>query len=153
MLGGQDKWRIRKATKSDASNVVSFLEKQRRPKRSDFAISDYFIAECSGNIVGCIALRNKEKLGYLYGLAVDRQWRRRGIGHALTQHGLDCLRKKGARSAFTLVMFWNIRFVKHHGFRVIDKRSLRLVNLHQDFVDKWCARSVLLVADLRQPKS
>jgi hypothetical protein len=45
-----------------------------------------------------------------------------------------------------LVMFWNIQFVKRHGFELADKRTKAdLKNLHPDFVDKWAARSALMV--------
>jgi N-acetylglutamate synthase-like GNAT family acetyltransferase len=147
----QDEWHIRRATEADSEAIANFLERQHRPKRSDWVISEYFIAEGEGDIVGCVAVRDRERFGYLYGLAVDKSWRRRGIGHALTQHCLDWLCEKGADSAFTLVMFWNIRFVKQHGFELADRHMKRdLGNLHRDFVDKWSARSVLLVADLRK---
>ena len=147
----QDKWHIRRATEADSEAIANFLERQHRPKRSDSVVSEYFIAESLGKIVGCVAAQDKGRFGYLYGLAVEKSWRRRGIGHALTQHGLDWLREKGADSVFTLVMFWNIRFVKQHGFELADRHMKQdLGNLHQDFIDKWNARSVLLVADLRK---
>lgn len=148
----QTPWKIRRATRSDLNAILSFLEAQHRPKRSDFVVSEYFIAESLEKIIGCVAARDKEGFGYLYGLAVERSWRRRGIGHSLTQHGLDWLSDKGAESVFTLVMFWNIRFVKKHGFELADRRKKRdLGSLHDDFVDRWSARSVLMIKDLRQP--
>ena len=140
-------WKIRKARKSDAEAIVRFLETQHRPKRSDFVVSEYFVAESLGQIVGCIATRKRAQRGYLYGLAVEKSQRRRGVGHALTEHCLNHLRREGADLVFTLVMFWNIRFIKQHGFKLANRKTKTdLKDLHPDFVDKWSARSALFAA-------
>jgi N-acetylglutamate synthase-like GNAT family acetyltransferase len=143
----QTQWKIRKARKSDADGIVRFLETQRRPRRSALKVSEYFIAESLGKIVGCIAARKRAQRGYLYGLAVEKSHRRRGIGHALTTCGLNRLRREGVDVVFTLVMFWNIRFIKQHGFELVDKKGkVQLKDLHSDFVDDWAVRSALFVA-------
>lgn len=151
--GVQDTWTIRTATDADAKAITCFHRLLNRPQRSDSISSEYFLAETDGKIVGCGAVRARGQLGYLYGLAVEKSWRRRGIGHTLTNRRLDWLRETGVDSVFVLVMFWNIRFFKRHGFTLADRlRKRELVSLHQDFIDKWSARSVLLVADLCQPQ-
>lgn len=148
------KWNIRRATEADSEAIVDFQERLRRPKRFDSVTTEYLIAEDSGKIVGCSAARAREKSGYVYGLVVDKPWRRRGIGHTLVKENLARLRAEGSNSAFVLVMFWNIRFFKKHGFELADRLKKReLGSLHQDFTDTWSARSVLLVTDLRQPPS
>jgi N-acetylglutamate synthase-like GNAT family acetyltransferase len=151
---GKHPWAIRRATHEDSDLITRFHRNQNRPNRSDSVASEYFIAEVSGDIVGCAATRLTDGLGYFYGLAVDKAWRRRGIGHDLTRCALDWLRNRGAKSTFTLVMFWNIRFFKRHGFELADRRTKQDLNgLHQDFTDKWSVRSVLLVIDFNQTKS
>lgn len=145
----QNGWAIRRATETDSEAIADFHEMQHRPKRSDSVISEYFIAESSESIVGCVAVRDRGRFGYLYGLAVDKSWRRRGIGHALTQHCLEWLCERGVDAAFTFVMFWNIRFVKRHGFRLSDRKGVTdLVSLHHDFTDNWSSRSALMRVDL-----
>ncbi len=147
----QNTWTIRRATEADTKAITSFQDELNRPRRSDTIASEYFLAEESGNILGCAAVRTRGPNGYLYGLAVSKSWRRHGIGHALTDRRLDWLRETGAASAFVLAMFWNIRFFKQHGFERVDPRKKRdLGDLHQDFIEKWSARSVLLVTNLRQ---
>jgi N-acetylglutamate synthase-like GNAT family acetyltransferase len=148
---GKHEWEIRRGTDEDAEIITRFHRNQNRPNRSDSVASEYFIAEVSGDIVGCAAARLTNGVGYFYGLAVDKAWRRRGIGHDLTRYALDCLRTTGAKSAFTLVMFWNIRFFKRHGFELADRRTKQVLNgLHRDFTDKWSVRSVLLVIDFKK---
>lgn len=140
-------WQIRKANAADGHAIQSFLETQQRPKRADLMVTEYFLAESLGQIVGCVAARAKAQVGYLYGLAVGKTWRRSGIGHELTQHGLESLWADGVADVFALVMFWNIKFVKKHGFERVDKANkTHLRDLHSDFLDSWAARSTLMVA-------
>lgn len=150
--GVQGPWEIRKAKETDSRAIASFQKLQNRPPRSDSVGSEYFLAETGGNIVGCAAVRARDDLGYLYGLAVAKSWRRQGIGHALTNRRLDWLREAGVNSAFTLVMFWNVRFFRQHGFELTSRKQRDLGSLHDDFTDKWSARSALLVIDLREPQ-
>lgn len=145
---------IRLATDADAATINHFQRRLNRPERSDSKTVEYFIAEIDGEIAGCAAVRARESVGYLYGLVVDKDLRRRGIGHALTQCRLDCLRETGAHSAFVLAMFWNVRFFKRHGFEVVDKkRFTHLGSLHNDLTEKWSSRSTLLAAELLPPLS
>ncbi len=140
-------WQIRSANTTDAAAIQSFLGAQRRPARADFVAAEYFLAESLGQIVGCVAARASAQVGYLYGLAVAKMWRRSGMGHQLTQHGLESLWAQGVSDVFALVMFWNIKFVKKHGFELVDKRKkIQLRNLHPDFLDGWAARSSLMVS-------
>jgi len=120
-----------------------------RPLRSDSVITEYFVAVSAQGIVGCAAVRKQDNLGYLYGLAVDKSWRRKGIGHTLTQKRLDWLRAQDVALAFVMSMFWNVRFFKKHGFSLTNKGTkLELKGLHNDFSDCWSTRSSLLVVDL-----
>jgi amino-acid N-acetyltransferase len=96
-------------------------------------------------VIGCAAVRKNGDVGYLYGLAVDKAWRRRGIGHALTEERLDWLRNEAASTAYVLAMFWNVRFFRKHGFELADRSLAReLEHLHGDFSQSWSARSALL---------
>jgi N-acetylglutamate synthase-like GNAT family acetyltransferase len=100
-------------------------------------------------IVGCAAVRKRGKVGYLYGLAVDKAWRRQGVGHTLTCERLNWLCTQRATSALVLAMFWNVKFFKKHGFILTNKSTFtRLERLHCDFSDRWGTRSALLVLDL-----
>ena len=146
---GQPAWSIRRATARDHEGVVELQKRLNRPSRSNSVIREYFLAINEQRIVGCAAVRKSGNRGYLYGLAVDKPWRRRGVGHALTQKRLDWLRGQNVVSAFVMAMFWNVRFFKKHGFIVTKKGAMtELKQLHSDFKDSWSTRSALLVADL-----
>ena len=143
----EEEWSIRKATEADSEAIVDLLKRCGRLKESDFVVSEYFIAESFGKVIGCVAARKRARSGYLYRLVVEKSHRRHGIGHALTQFGLDWLSGQGVASVFALVMFWNIRFVKRHGFELATSSvKSDLQSLHSDFVDRSMARSALVVS-------
>ena len=146
---GHPLWSIRKAKSKDLDAVTDLQNRTNRPARSDSVVSEYFVAVSGLRIVGCAAVRKRGKVGYLYGLAVDKAWRRQGIGHTLTRARLDWLCTQRATSALVLAMFWNVKFFKMHGFILTSKRAFAgLERLHRDFSDRWSTRSALLVLDL-----
>jgi len=140
---------IRRAESGDAHVVTELQKRTNRPARSDSVLSEYFVAVAASSIIGCAAVRKRSDVGYLYGLVVDKSWRRQGIGHALTWKRLNWLHTQKAKSALVLAMFWNVRFFKKHGFKLANKSKFaKLDRLHSDFSDKWSARSALLILDL-----
>lgn len=139
------KWSIRRAIADDRKAISQLQKRLHRPPRSDSAILEYIVAESDSTIIGCAAVRKRDGLGYLYGLVVDKPWRRKGVGHALTQQRLDWLRDENVRSVFVMAMFWNIKFFKKHRFVLVKKEESRgLARLHRDFIDQWSNRSALL---------
>jgi N-acetylglutamate synthase-like GNAT family acetyltransferase len=138
-------WRLRRARKGDWSAILSLQSVENRPSRQDSTVSEYFVALVDRELVGCVAGRCEGGAGYLYGLVVAKKWRKKGIGHALTDICLAHLRRAKARAVFALSMFWNVRFFKNHGF-VIVKRGLfpELVAVHADFAANWSRHSTLL---------
>jgi len=145
----QATWLIRRATADDKEGVDELQRRMNRPSRSNSVISEYFVAVSKHAIVGCAAVRKRGNLGYLYGLVVDKSWRRKGIGHALTQQRLEWLCDQNVASVFVMAMFWNIKFFKKHGFILAGKGNVRgLEQLHGDFSDSWSVRSALLIVNL-----
>lgn len=143
-------WSIRRTRAEDAPSVFALQRQLNRPARSDSDISEYFVAISGPQLLGCAAVRKRGDVGYLYGLAVQKSCRGRGIGHALTQARLDWLLAEKAATAFVMAMFWNVRFFQKHGFSLTNREEkIRLRELHNDFKDAWSARSALLRLQLR----
>jgi N-acetylglutamate synthase-like GNAT family acetyltransferase len=143
------RFRIRKARKHDWRGIAQLHCSQNRPIRRDSSVSDYFVALASEELIGTSAVRFKADTGYLYGLVVERQWRKQGIGHALICACLNHLREARVRRVLALVMFWNIRFFRKHGFTVIERTSVpAAAGIHGDFCQEWSRRSTLLCADI-----
>ena len=143
-------WSIRRAAPAEWESILKLQERLNRPRRSDSVCSEYFVAVSGGDIVGCAAVRKRERVGYLYGLAVDKPWRRRGIGHALTEVRLDWLREQNAQVALVMTMFWNVGFFKKHQFSLANRRQMttELELLHSDFSDTWSRKSALLSVEI-----
>ena len=143
-----ENFKIRHASYGDWSAILALHHSMNRPVRTDSVASEYFVA-ITDSIVGCGAARKKGNIGYLYGLAVDKLWRRQGIGHTLTQRRLDWLGGQGVTSVFVFAMFWNVRFFRKHGFELASKSLLpTLQDLHGDFSQRWSTRSALLSCNL-----
>ena len=125
--------------------ILRLQSGENRPARRDSKVQEYFVADAGGQIVGCAAVRAKQNTGYLYGMVVNKAWRKRGIGHALTDARLTSLEKSGVTTAFGLSMFWNLRFFRKHGFTVVQRTAFpELQQLHGDFLEGWSRRSALI---------
>ena len=146
-------WSIRRAKSTDWKSIQELQQRLNRPLRTDSVASEYFVAVSGAHIVGCAAVRKRGGIGYLYGLAVDKPWRRQGIGHALTEARLHWLREHATQVAFVMAMFWNIKFFRKHDFSLADRNGIAALDrLHSDFVDSWSRRSALLSVDIGQVK-
>jgi N-acetylglutamate synthase-like GNAT family acetyltransferase len=138
-------WEIRTATLRDWPEILRLQRTGNRPRRTRSSPPEYIVAMVADEMVGCIGARCADRIGYIYGLVVGKNWRRKGIGHFLTQTCIDGLRKAGVTEVFVLSMFWNIRFFKKHGFALVQRSSFsHLVTVHDDFSQKWGSRSALL---------
>lgn len=142
-------YRIRKARRPDWPKILRLNSQQNRPARKDSVVSEYFVAYAGAEIVGAAAIRLIRNTGYLYGLVVARDWRQRGIGHALISACLDHVRVVGGERVLAFAMFWNIRFFRRHRFYPIKRSSLSEPDsLHGDFTEEWCRHSALLCTDV-----
>lgn len=65
------------------------------------------LAEEDGVLAGAVLCSTDGRRGYLHHLAVDPQFRRRGIGRALVEHSLDCLRREGIQKCHIFVYHEN----------------------------------------------
>jgi N-acetylglutamate synthase-like GNAT family acetyltransferase len=142
---GEELWNLYKAHKADWPAIVDLQSAENRPMHQDSRVSEYFVAKVDHELVGCVAGRCKGEIGYLYGLVVRKEWRRQGIGHALTGQCLAHLQTRSAGQVFALAMFWNVRFFKGHRFIVVKRSTFPgLIGLHGDFCEAWGRRSALL---------
>jgi mycothiol synthase len=75
--------------------------------REAFEPGLWFIAESSGEIVGCVLCPNYEDEGWVRQLAVSRDWRRRGLGTALLRQAMSEFSRRGRRELGLVVDSWN----------------------------------------------
>ena len=146
---------IRRARGVDRPAIRSVYQESPNPHRRRVRIGDYYVAAAGKDIVGCAAVRAVDGWGYLYGLAVKRTWRRRGIGSALISARLHWLHTHQFPCAILLTMFWNIRFFRRLGFHPQPKRDLpgsllRLPDL-RDAMNHRCTAMIVLLSEVDTP--
>ena len=142
--------RIIKAIDDNQETIQQIHSELKRPFRTDFKAHEFLIAWDDGLAVGCAATALLEQSGYFYGLAVRRRWQRQGIGGQLMQARLDLLRVVKAKNAVALVMFWNSRFFRSHGFSPIKRNLLPSGVLnHPDLTNPMYKRSSAMVCTIQ----
>jgi N-acetylglutamate synthase-like GNAT family acetyltransferase len=138
------------ARSGDVSEIQEIYVALRRPKRPSVRLEDYFVARHCGSLVGCAAVRlvavDSGLEGYLYGLAVRKEFQRKGIGAALTQARMECVRASQGTRVIALAMFWNVAFFKRLGFETVSRHDLSPTILElPDFADVRYRRSAVVV--------
>lgn len=101
---GLDSW-------DEAGPIGQFLE--RNPGLS-------MVAEADGRMVGAVLCGHDGRRGFLYHLAVDREFRGQGVGRQLVESCLDRLRALGLTRCHIVAYQSNAegrRFWQHLGFR------------------------------------
>jgi len=100
--------------------IVRFL--QRNP-----AVS--FVAEAAGDIVGAVLCGHDGRRGYVHHLAVEKDFRRRGIGRALAERCLAALRAAGIGKCHLFIRRDNsigLTFWQRTGW--IERAELRMMS-------------------------
>ncbi len=70
------------------------------------------LAEEQGRLAGAVLCSTDGRRGYLHHLAVDAGFRRRGIGRALVERSLECLRREGIQKCHIFVYHANLSGMK-----------------------------------------
>lgn len=137
-------FQVRPALQTDRHAIIHIHRSLNRPSRR-VMISEYLVAEASGKILGCGAVRLFPAGGYLYGLAVRRDSQCAGIGAALTRARMDEIRRNGGGLAVVMAMFWNVGFFRKLGFATTRRDELPVtVRRIADFRNPLYKRSAVL---------
>jgi N-acetylglutamate synthase-like GNAT family acetyltransferase len=143
---------IRVAREQDCELIRKIQVDLKRPVRADYRAGEYLIAWHGNVAIGCAATSMQPGGGYFYGLAVKREWQRKGIGSQLMEARLDSLRAVHAGYAVALVMFWNSRFFRAHGFAPFKRGELALLGAsHSDLTNPVFLRSAVMLRGLDEP--
>lgn len=114
---------IRPASPSDRPAIRRMHRSLNRPERQ-IRISEYLVAAGNDQILGCAAVRLFPWGGYLYGLAVQHDSQRSGIGAALTRARMAAIRNSDGDLAVAMAMFWNVGFFRKLGFATVRRDEL-----------------------------
>jgi N-acetylglutamate synthase len=88
-----------------------------------------FIVRRQGKLVGAVLCGHDGRRGYLHHLAVDSEYRKKGIGKALVEHVMSKLEKAGIRKCHIFVFGDNVagqKFWKRVGWNM--RRDLRIMS-------------------------
>jgi N-acetylglutamate synthase-like GNAT family acetyltransferase len=138
------------ANAGDLCAIQEIYTALRRPKRTRLCLDEYLVARGDGQVIGCAGLQlikvGSDCEGYLYGLAVRKEYQRKGIGAALTEARIATVRKSHGTRATALAMFWNVAFFRILGFSTIRRSELPPAILAlDDLVSARYRRSAVMV--------
>lgn len=86
-------------------------------------LRDFLVVEKKGHVVGCGAIHVAwEELGEIRSLAVDSEFRHKGLGTILVQKTLEMAREIELKKIFVLT--YQVKFFERFGFQVVDKSTL-----------------------------
>jgi N-acetylglutamate synthase-like GNAT family acetyltransferase len=143
---------IRQAREQDCEQIRSIHCKINRPLREQYRVGEFLIAWAEESAIACAATAVHLEGGYFYGLAVKREWQRRGVGSELMEARLVALRRLEAEYAIALVMFWNSRFFRKHGFAPVKRSDLAPSAWgHADLTNPAFRRSAVMLRSLKRP--
>jgi amino-acid N-acetyltransferase len=139
---------IGSACSPDREQILNLYACTGRPPRAHLDLSEYFVARVEAKVVGCAGIHRFDSGGYFFGLTVDREYRRQGIGAALTRTAVDGVHSSGGEFVIALAMFWNVRFFQNLGFHLTPRRDLpKVIQQLADFQDPTYRRSSVLFQD------
>jgi len=142
---------IYQATAEDISSICAIHRDLKRPLRSAYPASEYLLAREDGEVVGCAGISICKNGAYFYGLAVKREWHRRGVGSQLMKARIELAKAAQVEVAVALAMFWNSRFFRKHGFFPVKRALLpAAAHFHPDLADPAYRRSAAMLCLLRE---
>ena len=97
-------WRLRTATSADRDVALALLRGANLPSEGveDRFPDGYIVAESGGGVIAVAGLEPYGAFGLLRSMAVSPEWRRRGIGKALTERLLALGRTMGLEAVYLL---------------------------------------------------
>jgi N-acetylglutamate synthase-like GNAT family acetyltransferase len=112
-------------------------------------VRNFWVAKCDGRVVGCAGMAFiPENAAVFTHLAVEEEYRHRGIGAALTAKRFEEARKRGITTLALITMYYSFNRYKRRGFRTVPRKELRADLLaFPDFTAKRYMKCAVMVND------
>lgn len=108
-------------------------------------LGHFFVAEVDGSLVGCVGLEVKDDIALLRSCAVDARLRGQSLGTQLTQHAIECARRRGIHRLVLLTTTAEDFFVRI-GFARVGRENLPTSILDTDEFRGACPASATVMA-------
>jgi N-acetylglutamate synthase-like GNAT family acetyltransferase len=112
-------------------------------------VRNFWVAKCDGRIVGCAGMAFiPDNAAVFTHLAVEEDFRHRGIGAALVATRFEEARKRGITTLALITMYYRFAFYKRRGFRTVPRAELRADLLaFPDFTAQRYKKCAVMVND------
>jgi N-acetylglutamate synthase-like GNAT family acetyltransferase/SAM-dependent methyltransferase len=119
-----DRWSLRVSQPADLESVGRLLEESGLPVQGveDHFDSSYVVADSAGTVVGVAGMETHGHSGLLRSLVVKPEWRRKGMGQALTREGLRLARRSGLSEVFLITV--TPEYFHRFGFEAVARASV-----------------------------
>ena len=118
-------WSLRTATSADRDVVLALIREANLPTEGveDRFPVGYIVAESGGRVLAVAGLEQYGAFGLLRSVAVSPDWRRRGVGNALTERLLALARVMGFDAVYLLTTTAHTYFAGR-GFRRVAREDV-----------------------------
>ncbi|MBI2109487.1 MAG: GNAT family N-acetyltransferase [Parcubacteria group bacterium] len=116
---------IRKADKRHLSDINRLIVEAKIGSPMEKLDGQYWIAKVGGRVVGSMgATTIDNSTAVLTTLAVEKPYRKRGIGMSLFNHAVNHVRTQGATTIGFITMYYHFRRFKRRGFKTMPRKFL-----------------------------
>jgi N-acetylglutamate synthase-like GNAT family acetyltransferase len=112
-----------------------------------------FIVRAGGRAVGFAGMDFVgDRAAILHGIAVEREYRHRGIGSALIRHRINIARARGIHTVAFVTMYYHFNFYKRRGFRTCPRKDLpEPLKSYRMFISPRYMKCAVMVGQFYEP--
>lgn len=117
--------KISRADKRHLADINRLIVEAKISDPLDELPSTFWFVRKDGRIVGCVGGEFISDDAFVaQHLAVDKSYRKQGIGMTLFNHMVEHAIENGATTVSFITMYYHFRRFKKHGFRTIPRKQL-----------------------------
>lgn len=143
------KVRIVRADERHRCNIDHLIHSTHIGDGMSGLVRGFWCAKVGNRIVGCGGINFiNQDTAVLTHIAVEKEFRRQGIGTALISRCLDYARDMKVRHIALITMYYLFRRFKKHGFRVVRRATLtEPLSSYPDFTSKRYMKCAVMRRD------